>query len=285
MNPPSLPTLPSPAKINLCLHITGQREDGYHNIQSAFQLVTLHDLLTFTVTQEPVISLSCSHPDLHNTLNDNLITKTAQMLQSISHCSLGVQIHLEKRIPMGAGMGGGSSNAATTLLALNHLWSLKLTQKKLYLLAKQMGADVPFFIYGHNAWIEGIGDIISPLTLPEKWFVVIKPNTSIKTSDIFSHPRLTRDSQTTTIASFLKEGGHNDFEPILKESYPEIVEMLSWLDQHGTARITGSGACGYISLSSQQEAEHIQQQIPEKWVSFLTKSSQDSLLHKVLSKK
>lgn len=282
--PLTLPTLPSPAKINRCLHIVGRREDGYHNLQSAFQLVELHDELTFLVTNNSSeITLHCEHPELSDDLSNNLIVKAAQALQTHTGCTLGVEITLDKYLPMGAGIGGGSSNAATTLLALNYLWQLKLEQTTLLDIARKLGADVPFFVVGETAWVEGIGEKITPTKLPETWFLILKPQVHISTKEIFSHPQLTRDTQITTIADFLEQGGQNDFEPLLRKLYPEIDNALIWLNKFSPAQLTGSGACIFACFATQDAAQEIATQVPKKYASYVTKACQRSALHQLLN--
>mgnify|MGYP000570741185 CR=1 FL=1 len=246
-------TLPSPAKLNLFLHITGQRADGYHNLQTIFQFVDYADTLTFTLREDGMITLSPALADIAS--QDNLIVKAARLLQQQSQSHLGVDIHLNKIIPMGAGLGGGSSNAATTLLALNILWSLHWPNEKLAQLGLSLGADVPIFVYGRAAWAEGVGEALTPLELPEPVYVVLKPDCKIGTREIFSHPALTRDSTPIKVAASEAQDGRNDCESIVTELYPAVRNALSWLRQYGEAKLTGTGSCVFLRCDTREQAQ------------------------------
>ena len=244
--------LPSPAKLNLFLHITGQRADGYHNLQTVFQFINLCDELSFKVSNSPDISLEPSLNDVPDT--DNLIYRSAKLLQQSSQCNHGAHICLKKIIPMGGGLGGGSSDAATTLLALNHLWQTGLNTRELMALGLQLGADVPIFIAGHAAWAEGIGEKLTPLGPPENWYLLLQPNCHVDTARVFKHKDLTRNSPPITIAAFLAEGGHNDCENLVRSLHPEVDNALKLLNKYNNARMTGTGACVYSAFDSEAEA-------------------------------
>lgn len=235
--------VPAPAKLNLFLHITGRRADGYHLLQSAFMLIDWCDTLHFELRPQGVIE----RVDLLSALPaDDLIVRAARTLQAASGCTQGVRISVEKRIPAQAGLGGGSSDAASCLLALNHLWRLHLPLAQLLPLALRLGADVPFFLHGGNAWVEGIGESLTPLPLPDGYFVVAKPAAGLATGDIFGAPDLKRNTKPVTISGFAAYGlgfGHNDLEPVARRLCPEIDQSLNWLKSKGlAARMTGSGS-------------------------------------------
>lgn len=253
-------TLPSPAKLNLFLHITGQRRDGYHNLQSVFQLVDLYDYLTFDVSHN---SLTINQMDNVNS-EDNLIIKAARLLQQHTGYQGGCKIELHKNIPMGGGMGGGSSNAATTLLALNTLWQTGLTLDELATLSVQLGADVPVFILGKNAWAEGIGEQLTAVNLAKIDYIVLKPDCFISTKQLFSQEALTRNTPETTFAAYQQNPMHfgNNFEAIAKDLYPEVAQALAYLNQFGQARLTGTGACVFLPVQPGQDITAILQNAP-----------------------
>jgi 4-diphosphocytidyl-2-C-methyl-D-erythritol kinase len=239
----SLYDVPAPAKLNLFLHITGRRPDGYHLLQSVFMLIDWCDTLHFEKRHGGGIS----REDLTMALPDNdLITRAAHLLQHHTGCTDGVHIAVEKQIPAQAGMGGGSSDAASCLLALNRLWKLKLNMSELEQLGLKLGADVPFFLRGRNAWVEGIGEKITPIDLPAAHFWVIKPPTGLETSQIFAHPDLKRDTNTATISVFAAQTydfGHNDLQAVAQNLCPGIGQAIHLLNDHGLqARMTGSGS-------------------------------------------
>jgi len=245
----SLFDVPAPAKLNLFLHITGRRADGYHLLQSAFMLIDWCDTLHFECRPDGQIT----RKDLTVALpQEDLIIRAARALQTMSRCPLGVDISVEKRIPAQAGMGGGSSDAATCLLALNRLWNLQLTVRQLTQLGLQLGADVPFFIQGHNAWVEGIGEIITPLELPDARFVVVKPSAGVETKAIFEAEDLKRDTNTATIAGFAAHNysfGRNDLQPVALRQCPQIAQALEWLGSMGlNGRMTGSGSAVFARM-------------------------------------
>lgn len=268
----------SPAKINLFLHIIGRRPDGYHELQTVFQFLDYYDELDFQVRSDSQIQLSSQIP-----IENNIILKAAQLLQQVSETTLGADITLHKRIPMGGGLGGGSSNAATTLLALNHLWQLKLPEAKLHELGLKLGADVPVFIKGKAAWAEGIGEKLSPVLLPEPWYVVVLPTQAVSTAEIFSAVELTRNTRPITIQEFLEGETRNDFEPLVRKRYPEIGRAIDWLNQYASARLTGSGSSVFAEVATKKEAEQIVAKIPQPFKAFMAKGLNCSPLLSVAS--
>jgi len=247
----SLHNVQAPAKLNLFLHITGRRDDGYHLLQSVFMLIDWCDTLHFDVRDDGVIE----REDLTVTLPpDDLVMRAAQSLQRASGTTLGAHIAIEKHIPAQAGMGGGSSDAATTLLALNRLWSLNWPLSKLMPLGLALGADVPFFLGGHTAWVEGIGEKITPIDVPSARFAVVKPNAGLETAKIFRHPELERATETATMSVFAVDHygfGRNDLQPVAQALCPEITEALQWLGSHGLSpRMTGSGSAVFAQLTN-----------------------------------
>lgn len=262
---------PAPAKLNLFLHITGQRHDGYHEIQTVFQFLDFYDELFFNIRSDHQIILK--NPIAGIADQENLVIKAAQKLQSVSKNTGGVNIFLRKHIPIGSGLGGGSSNAATTLVALNKLWKLNLSQTELLQLGLELGADVPVFINGHAAWAEGIGDKLTPINLPEVWHVVIIPPVAISTAKIFSATELTRNTGPITIHQFLAHQPvtHNDCEPLVKKLYPAVAEALDWLSQFAPAKLTGTGSCVFASLETQEEACAIVEKVPKSFRAFSAK--------------
>lgn len=267
--------LPAPAKLNLFLHITGRRPDGYHNLQTLFQFLDFGDLLTIASSDsgiELVTGLEGVEPE------DNLIVKAARLLQQETGCRLGAKIHLDKLLPMGGGLGGGSSNAATTLLGLNALWGLGLTIDQLAALGLKLGADVPVFVRGHSAFAEGVGEILTPIELQEAWFLVLVPNAQVNTAAMYGHSELTRDSSPIIVRDVLewegaalkqapynhqeyhhKQQRRNDFEPLVRSLYPEVDKTLSLLDNLtdsmiGRAMMSGSGASVFARFASREPA-------------------------------
>ncbi|MGR2827054.1 4-(cytidine 5'-diphospho)-2-C-methyl-D-erythritol kinase [Acinetobacter sp. 1124_18A] len=268
--------VPSPAKLNLFLHITGRRENGYHELQTIFQLIDLYDWMTFTPTLDEHIEidgLSEVQPE------DNLIYRAAQILRPHAKKFCGLHIKIEKNIPMGAGLGGGSSNAATTLIVLNQLWECGLNQEQLADYGVKLGADVPIFIYGKNAWAEGIGEHLSFIDLDQKQFIILKPDCFISTQLLFSQKTLTRDSKTTKFCAYQLEPSNfgNNFEPLARQLYPEVEEAMRYLDQFGQAKLTGTGACVFIEVTNEMNIDEILNHSPCK--SYLVNSLKESPLN------
>lgn len=260
---------PAPAKINLFLHITGQRDDGYHLLQTAFQFLDYGDVLQFGVHDNPSISLSTAIDGVDD--EDNLIIRAARALQASANIQQGVNITIEKRLPIGGGLGGGSSNAATTLLALNQLWQCHLSKTELAQLGLTLGADVPIFLHGEAAWAEGVGEQLSPISPPEPWYAVIAPDCHVSTAEVFSSQELTRDCEPITISRFLSGEGRNICEDVVTKLYPQVSEALSWLGQYGKARMTGTGACIFASFDSRAQAQQVITAIPAHWQGFVAK--------------
>jgi|TARA_B110000305_G_scaffold241283_1_gene314745 4-diphosphocytidyl-2-C-methyl-D-erythritol kinase len=257
-------TLSAPAKINLCLLITGRRPDGYHDLQTAFQMLDICDTLSFELSDQLSVESNIDLP-----VQTNLVYLAAKLLQEFSATKQGATIHLDKFLPMGAGLGGGSSDAATTLLGLNRLWSLNISAKELMRLGRQLGADVPVFVFAQSAWGEGIGEVLTPLVLKSSFYLIVSPNCHVDTARIFSHPELTRDSSTITIARFLEHGARNDCEIVVRELYPEVDEVLLWLNKWGPAKMTGTGSCVFLQFDSRLEAQSVAKQVPEQWTTFV----------------
>jgi 4-diphosphocytidyl-2-C-methyl-D-erythritol kinase len=282
--PNSILKLPAPAKFNHFLHVCGRRSDGYHNLQTAFQFLDIADELTFTQTNQPDIQLLTSFKDVPP--QDNLILKAASALKNATHYTGGATISIEKNLPMGAGIGGGSSNAATTLVALNHLWQTGLNQTQLQQIGVKLGADVPIFIHGHSAWAEGIGEQLTDITLPEKYYLLLFPPCHVSTAVIFSHPELTRDSKMMKIAAFLEQGNsplfQNDCERLVRKLYSEVDEALNTLSTHTNARMTGTGACVFASFDCEAEALETGRKMPEKFRAVISKSLNESPLYTAL---
>lgn len=268
--------VPSPAKLNLFLHITGRRENGYHELQTIFQLIDLYDWMIFTPTLDEQIEidgLSEVRPE------ENLIYRAAQILRPHAKKFCGLHIKIEKNIPMGAGLGGGSSNAATTLIVLNQLWECGLNQEQLADYGVKLGADVPIFIYGKNAWAEGIGEHLSFIDLDQKQFIILKPDCFISTQLLFSQKTLTRDSKTTKFCAYQLEPSNfgNNFEPLARQLYPEVEEAMQYLDQFGRAKLTGTGACVFIEVTNEMNIDEILKHSPCK--SYLVNSLKESPLN------
>ncbi len=274
-------TLCAPAKLNLCLHILGRRPDGYHQLQTAFQLLDYGDELTFSPRLDTDVQL---HPALEGVPRaENLIWRAAQLLRPRATAYTGVDITLNKRLPMGGGLGGGSSDAATTLLALNQLWQCEYSNAELQVVGLQLGADVPVFVAGHSAWAEGIGEQLLPIKLPERWFLVITPPTPVATGAIFCHKDLTRDTAPITVAAFLERGGKNDCQPLVRKLYPEVDKALIWLENFvSNATMSGTGASVFASFESEAEALEAHRKTPSQWPSFVARGVNQSPVYRQL---
>ncbi|MBU2707224.1 4-(cytidine 5'-diphospho)-2-C-methyl-D-erythritol kinase [Zooshikella marina] len=273
-------TLPAPAKLNLFLHILGRRVDGYHQLQTLFQFLDLADDITMTVRDDGKLNLLTPFAGLAD--YDNLAIKAAKILQLATNTSLGVDISIHKCLPMGGGVGGGSSNAATVLHGLNILWQTRLSNEKLAELGLQLGADVPVFVHGQAAWAEGVGEQLTPVVLPEPWFILVKPNCHISTAEIFQHPDLTRDSDPITVAAYLQRGARNDCEAIVRKRYPEVDKVFKLLNNLAPTRLTGTGACLFAEFADKNSAERAFKQLPGDLQAFLARGCNQSILHKHL---
>lgn len=254
----------APAKLNLFLHVTGRRPDGYHTLQTLFQFLDIHDELRFEVTDDGRITRAVALAGVPETLD--LSTRAARLLQTASGSSKGAVIHLEKRLPVGGGLGGGSSDAATTLLALNALWGCGLARTTLAELGLRLGADVPVFVHGRAAWAEGVGEILTPAEPPERWFVVLAPPVTVSTAQVFtafsSGADLTPYKAAITIRDFHAGQTRNDLESVVRRLYPEVDNALKWLGNFGDARMTGSGACVFLAVPDAAAGREIVAQCP-----------------------
>ena len=255
--------VPSPAKLNLFLHIVGRRDNGYHELQSIFQLIDLYDWISFEAIEENQVQIEGV---AEVKLEQNLIYRAAQYLPPHAKTPCGLKISVEKNIPMGAGLGGGSSNAATTLIVLNQLWQCGLNDEQLAAYGVQLGADVPIFIFGQNAWAEGVGEHLSFIDLAQKQFIVLKPDCFISTQLLFSQKTLTRDTKPTTFCAYQLEPSlfGNNFEPLARQLYPEVEEAMQYLDQFGQAKLTGTGACVFTEVIQEMNVKQILQNAPCK---------------------
>jgi 4-diphosphocytidyl-2-C-methyl-D-erythritol kinase len=290
----SLHGCPAPAKLNLFLHVTGRRADGYHLLQSVFQLIDHGDTLDFDLRSDERIVRVNEVPGVPE--EQDLIVRALRALQAEygrRHGGLprGIDVRIEKRLPMGGGLGGGSSDAATALMAANHLWQAGLTNAELMAIGLPLGADIPFFLFGETAFAEGVGEALQAVPGPDCWYVVIEPGVSVPTAAIFTAPDLTRNTKAVTVADFLGHKaesqdstgfGKNDLQDVAARLFPPVAEAVEWLSGHGAARMTGSGACVFSAFSTEQEAEQVLMQIPAKWTAWkarsLTKHPMKSLL-------
>ncbi len=273
-HPGTLRACPAPAKLNLFLHVVGRREDGYHLLQTAFQLIDRCDLLSFSLRDDAAICRTTDVKDVP--LDTDLSVRAANLLQNHASDRLGrslpgVDIALEKRLPLGGGLGGGSSDAATTLIALNFLWGANFTRAELLPLGLQLGADVPFFLSGGNAFAEGVGELLSPIETPDCWYVVIEPAVSVSTASVFAERDLTRDTKPVKITDFSASTssfggfGKNDLQTVVSRLYPPVAEALRWLMNYGEARMTGSGACVFCAFHDEVAADAVVKNVPQQW--------------------
>jgi 4-diphosphocytidyl-2-C-methyl-D-erythritol kinase len=268
VNPWSL-RYPAPAKLNLFLHVVGRRPDGYHLLQTAFRLIDLCDWLRFIPREDGEVRLARAVPGV--AADENLVARAARLLQAEAGARAGVEIDLEKNIPVGGGLGGGSSDCATTLAVLNRLWGLNLPPEKLAELGLALGADVPFFLFGRNAFGEGIGERLTPLDLPEAWYIVLVPPVAVPTRSIFQSPELTRNSKTIKISGFSAGFGKNDLEPVVCRRHAEVAAHLEWLRQFGDARMSGSGACVFVEFAAEREARSVHSRMPAEMRGFVVR--------------
>ncbi len=274
---------PAPAKINLFLHVTGRREDGYHRLQTVFRLVDLADTLRFSPRDDSRVVPARPIPGV--AAADDLCVRAAELLKRATGQAAGVTIELEKRIPMGGGLGGGSSDAATTLVALNHLWGLGLGREELQRLALELGADVPLFVFGENAFGEGVGEELTALTLPPAWYLILVPPVQVPTAGVFAAPELTRDTKPIKITAFFEGLSQrklrNDLEPVVSERYPEVAHHLAWLRRRGEAHMSGSGACVFAEFSTESEARAVYAQLPQAMRGFVARGLEHHPLHEL----
>lgn len=277
--PRILENCPAPAKLNLFLHVTGRRADGYHLLQTLFQLIDVGDTLHFEVRGDGVIHRSTEVAGVPS--ESDLIIRAAKLLQTAASTTnaripLGANIAIDKKLPMGGGLGGGSSDAATTLIALNHLWETGLTRAELMALGLQLGADVPFFLFGKNAFAEGVGEMLTPVATPcDRWFVVIEPGVSVPTAAIFGSPELTRNTKPVKIADFSEAQiwfGKNDLQVVAAKLFPPVADAIEWLGKFGNARMTGSGACVFCSFEHEHQANEVLERAPIHWKAWKAKA-------------
>lgn len=260
---------PAPAKLNLFLHVVGQRPDGYHLLQSVFRFIDYGDSLHFKVRSDGQILRSTELAGVP--ADQDLVVRAARLLQQTSDCTLGVEITVDKRLPMGGGLGGGSSDAATTLLVLNRLWQLDLPRAKLQQLGLQLGADVPVFVFGESAFAEGVGELLQPVTLSPAWYMVLVPPVSVPTVEIFAAPELTRNTSSIKMSDLVTADLRNDLQPVVCGKYPKVAEYLDWLGQNGVARMTGSGACVFAEFATEDQARRVLAQKPAEWRGFVAR--------------
>ncbi len=265
----------APAKLNLFLHITGRRADGYHELQTLFQLLDYGDQMEFELSAPGTIALHISSSNGATTgvpLDNNLITQAAELLrEEAGNPALSASISLHKQIPSGAGLGGGSSNAAICLLALNRLWGLNLDQAKLCELGVKLGADVPLFVRGKSAWAEGIGEQLSPVELGDGWYLVVTPNCSVATAAIFCHEHLTRNSQAIKMADFLAGRARNDCESVTRKLHPEVNQAFEYLSRFAEFKMTGTGASLFSRFETEASARNVLSKLPENLPGFVAK--------------
>jgi 4-diphosphocytidyl-2-C-methyl-D-erythritol kinase len=277
MTATSLHDCPAPAKLNLFLHVVGRRPDGYHLLQSVFQLIDRSDTLHFDLRDDERIVRTTDVPGVPE--EQDLIVRALRALQAEyarRHGQLppGMAVAVEKRLPMGGGLGGGSSDAATALMAANHLWRAGLTDAELITLGLPLGADIPFFLFGETAFAEGVGEALQAVPGPDCWYVVIEPGVAVPTVAIFTAPDLTRNTKAITISDFSRRHvesndligfGKNDLQDVAARLFPPVAEAIEWLGSYGAARMTGSGSCVFCAFSTEQEAERVLAQVPERW--------------------
>jgi 4-diphosphocytidyl-2-C-methyl-D-erythritol kinase len=272
---------PAPAKLNLFLHVVGRRADGYHLLQTVFRFIDYGDTLSFRMRADGMIVRTTDLPGVP--AEKDLVVRAARLLQETAGVKRGVDIAVEKRLPMGGGLGGGSSDAATTLLALNRLWGVDCSREQLIALGLKLGADVPIFVFGQNAFAEGVGEELTAIELPPAWYVVLIPPVQVPTAEIFAVPELTRNTLPVKISPFsagrICSEGHNDLQPVVVRRYPEVAEHLGWLKQFGDARMTGSGACVFAAFETEREAREVFAKMPAEMQGFVAQGLDHHPLH------
>jgi 4-diphosphocytidyl-2-C-methyl-D-erythritol kinase len=278
--PPQATRWPAPAKLNLFLHVTARRADGYHELQTLFQLVDLADTMTIRVRPDGQILRPQGAQGVP--AESDLVVRAARALRAASGTALGAELQVSKRIPLGGGLGGGSSDAATTLLALNELWECGLSLSDLAALGLPLGADVPVFIQGFSAWGEGVGERLTPVELPPAWYVIVHPGVAVSTAAVFQSPELTRNSPLITIRAFFESGGRNDCEPVVRAQVPQVAEAFDWLSRHGEAHLTGTGSCLFVACPSATAAERLAARVPDRWRSYVARGLDVSPVHGLL---
>lgn len=274
---------PAPAKLNLLLKITGRREDGYHTLQTVFQLLAFYDWLNFVPREDGALKLVRPLDGVSDT--NHLLLRAARLLQADSGCQQGADMDLRKVLPMGAGMGGGSSDAATALVVLNQVWELGYSLQQLAELGLQLGADVPVFVHGHSAWAEGVGEQLTALDIEESWYLVVTPGTAVSTADVFAHEGLTRDSAPITIRAFQNGLRENDCFPVVRGMYDELDAVYGRFSEHAEVHLTGTGSSMFACCPSRQAAMALSEQLPDSWTKWIVKGVNQSQLHGVLKER
>jgi 4-diphosphocytidyl-2-C-methyl-D-erythritol kinase len=267
----------APAKLNLFLHVTGRRADGYHELQTLFQLIDLCDSIRIAVRRDGRIERASGPGSVPPA--DDLAVRAAHALKGATRTRLGATLRIEKRIPLGGGLGGGSSDAATALMALNSLWGCGLSVPELTSIGLPLGADVPVFVQGFSAWAEGVGERLTPQPLPPRWYMIIHPGLAVSTREVFQSHELTRNSPLITIRAFFQSGGRNDCEPVVRARYPQVAEALEWLASRANARLTGTGSCVFAEFDSAIQAERLAAQVPDRWRSYVARGLDRSPVH------
>jgi 4-diphosphocytidyl-2-C-methyl-D-erythritol kinase len=271
---------PAPAKLNLFLHVTGRRPDGYHELQTVFQLIDLCDTIGISPRDDGRIERPDGPPGVDP--ESDLTVRAARALQQASGCRPGATLRVRKRIPMGGGLGGGSSDAASVLLGLNAVWGCGLRLDQLAAIGLPLGADVPVFVRGFSAWGQGVGEDLQPLELPDSWYVVIHPGVGVATRAVFQSPELTRNSPVITIRDFFQSGGRNDCEPVVRARFPAVAEALDWLGRFAPARLTGTGSCIFAPCATAIDAERLAARVPDCWTSYVARGLNVSPVHAML---
>jgi len=279
----NVPIFSAPAKLNLMLHIVGRRADGYHELQTVFQLIDLCDRIEIRVREDGAIVRPKGPAGVGE--SEDLAVRAARALQKETGTTLGAEISIKKSIPMGGGLGGGSSDAATTLLALNTLWRTQLTSEQIAAIGVKIGADVPVFLAGRSAWAEGVGERLTPVSLgADSWYVVLFPGVEVPTAAVFQAAELTRNSPPTTMRGFLETGGRNDCEAVVRAQFPAVAEALDWLARHAPARLTGTGSCVFAKFARSEDAERIAARVPDQWRAFVARGLDQSPLLEELAR-
>jgi 4-diphosphocytidyl-2-C-methyl-D-erythritol kinase len=272
--------LRAPAKLNLMLHITGRRDDGYHLLETVFQFIDLADRIEFSANDTgKILRLPGNSPVA---AADDILLAAASLLQARFEVDKGVSIDIDKRIPVGGGLGGGSSDAAACLLALNRLWGLGLSLDQLAGIGLELGADVPVFVRGRAAWATGIGEVLQDIELEESIYLVIDPKVAVSTAQIFAAQELTRNSDPLTIRAFLRGSGCNVCEPVVRKLYPQVGEVIDWLNQYAAARMSGTGACVFAAVDSLEQAEVVKSRVPQQWDAYITRAMNHNPVHQQL---
>ncbi len=273
---------PAPAKLNLFLHVLGRRADGYHDLETVFQIVDRGDTVEVRLRSDGEIRRCRAIPGIAE--DEDLSVRAARRLQAECGATQGADLRVTKRLPAGGGLGGGSSNAATVLVALNALWAGGLGEERLAALGLELGADVPVFVHGHSAWGGGVGERLEPVDLSPSWYLVVDPGARIPTAEVFGAPELTRDTPPSTIAAFRAGEVRNDCEPVVRSRWPVVGEALSWLSRFGPARMSGTGGCCFAAFATEEAAQAAYRRLPEPWSGFVARGVERSPLHERLTR-